>query len=117
MEAAARLAPRYADIRYQLGLLYGEVGRDDEAERELRTALEVQPAYVLAQLALGCLLESRGQDEEALRLLQGVRRSGLRSADLEAHLSGLHARLGHRNQARRARARARASLRRGAPLE
>jgi len=116
-EIAARLAPRYADVRYQLGLLYSEVDRGDEAETQLRASLDVQPGYVLAQLALGCLLESRGRDEEALALLQSVRRSGLRSADLEVHLAGLHARLGHRNQARRAQARARASLRRDAPLE
>lgn len=117
LEAAVRLAPGYADLRYQLGLLYSDAGRADEAEQELRQALQVQPGYVLARLALGCLLETRNRDEEALELLQSVRRAGVRSADLEAHLATLHARLGHRNQARRAQARARASQRRGAPLE
>jgi protein O-GlcNAc transferase len=117
LETAVRLAPGYADLRYQLGLLYSDVGRVEEAERELQQALGVQPSYVLARLALGCLLETRGRDEEALELLQSVRRAGVRSADLEAHLATLHARLGHRNQARRAQARARASQRRGAPLE
>jgi tetratricopeptide (TPR) repeat protein len=109
MEAAARLAPSYADVRYQLGLLYSDAGRSADAERELRAALHVKPSYVLANLALGCLLDTAGRNEEALEMLQSVRRSGLRSADLEARLAALHARLGHRNQARRANARARAT--------
>jgi tetratricopeptide (TPR) repeat protein len=111
METAARLAPGYADVRYQLGLLYTEIGRTEAAETELRAALDVQPKYHLAGLALGCLLESLGRNAEALELLQGVRRAGIHSADLEMHLATLHARLGHRNQARRAQARARASSR------
>jgi tetratricopeptide (TPR) repeat protein len=111
LEAAARMAPRYADVRYQLGLLYSEVRRAEAAESHLRAALEVHPGYVLARLALGCLLEARGRDAEALQLLQQVRQSGLRSADLEQRLAVLHQRLGHPIQARRARARARAASR------
>ena len=111
LEAAARLAPRYADVRYQLGLLYAEVERSDAAEAHLRAALAVHPGYVLATLALGCLLEARGRDAEALQLLQQVRQSGLRSADVEQRLAVLHERLGHPIQARRARARARAAAR------
>jgi tetratricopeptide (TPR) repeat protein len=111
LEAAARLAPRYADVRYQLGLLYSEVDRADAAEAHLRAALDLHPGYVLAKLALGCLLEARGRDTEALQLLQQVRQSGLRSADLEQRLAVLHERLGHPIQARRARSRARAASR------
>jgi tetratricopeptide (TPR) repeat protein len=111
LERAAELAPRYADVRYELGLLCSELGRVEDAETHLRAALEAQPGYVLARLALGCLLEARGRTREALDLLQSVRRSGVRSTDLELHLAVLHARLGHTIQARRARARARASSR------
>lgn len=117
LEVAARLAPAYADVRYQLGLLYSEVGRSDQAESELRAAIATQPDYLLARLALGCLLESLGRNPEALELLQSVRRAGLRSADLESRLANLHARLGHKNQARRAQARARASSRNSVQVE
>jgi tetratricopeptide (TPR) repeat protein len=111
LEVGARLAPQYADVRYQLGLLYAEVGRAGDAEAEFRAALEVHSGYVLARLALACLLETQGRDAEALELLQTVRRAGLRSADIESRLAAVHARLGHRNQARRAQARARATNR------
>jgi len=111
MERAAALEPRFADVRYELGLLYRDAGREADAERELRAALAAQPEYVLAQLALGTLLQECGRDAEALSYLQQVRRSGLRSAEIEMRLAAAHAQLGHVNHARRAAARARAVAR------
>jgi tetratricopeptide (TPR) repeat protein len=113
MERATALAPRYPDLRYELGLLYRDAGRARESERELRAALAARPEYVLAQLALGTLLQECGRDAEALPFLQRVRRAGLRSADIEMRLAAAHARLGHVNHARRAAARARAVARSG----
>jgi len=111
MESAAALAPRFADVRYELGLMYRDAERYSDAERELRAALTAQPGYVLAQLALGTLLHEQGRDAEALPLLQRVRSAGLRSTDVELRLASAHARLGHVNHARRAAARARAAAR------
>jgi hypothetical protein len=54
------------------------------------------------------VLEATGDDAEALGYLQQARQLGLRSVDVEARLAALHDRLGHKIQARRARARARA---------
>ena len=110
-EAASRLAPGYADVRYELGLLYAAEERFDRAAVELGAALDAHPGYVLAQLALGNVFVATGRDEDAVQLLQSVRASGLRSADVEATLARLHQRLGHPIQARRARERARAAAR------
>ncbi len=110
-EAASRLAPGYADVRYELGLLYTADERFDQAIAELGAALAAHPGYVLAQLALGNVFAATGRDGEAVQLLQSVRATGLRSADVEATLAQLHERLGHPIQARRARERARAVAR------
>jgi tetratricopeptide (TPR) repeat protein len=116
LEVAVSHAPRWVDVRYQLALLYSEVEQVQAAEAQLRAALATRPDYVLARLALGFLLETQRRDAEALELLQSVRQCGIRSADLEIRLAVVHARLGHRNQARRARARARATSRGRGPL-
>lgn len=50
------------------GVLYSDhLRRDDEAERELRAALEVKPGYISALLNLGNLQEERGQKQAALQ--------------------------------------------------
>ena len=92
IQIGAKLAPGYADVRYQLGLLFSEVGRTADAEAELRASLDVQPSYVLARLALGVLLETLGRNAEALALLQEVRQAGLVSNDLQEHLTTLEER-------------------------
>lgn len=114
LERAIDVEPRFPDVRYQLALLCLELGSDAAAEESLRVALEVQPDYAPAQLALATLLHAQGRDAEALPLLQGVRRSGLRSTDLDRLLGEAYERLGRTNQARRAYARARAAERRNA---
>ena len=111
LRTAARLAPDYVDVRYQLGLLYTGLERWAEAETELRATLAGSPDYAPAALALASVLETTGHDAEALGYLQQARQAGLRSTDVEARLAALHDRLGHKIQARRARARARAAQR------
>lgn len=111
LAVASRRAPEYVDVRYQLGLLYAGAERWTEAAAEFRAALQTSPCYGPAALALASVLETTGHDAEALGYLQQARQLGLRSVDVEARLAALHGRLGHKIQARRARARARAAHR------
>lgn len=111
LSVAAHAAPEYVDVRYQLGLLYAGTERWAEAETEFRAALKGSSSYAPAALALAGVLEATGDDAAALGYLQQARQAGLRSTDVEARLAVLHDRLGHKIQARRARARARAAQR------
>lgn len=106
LQHAAVLQPRYPDVRYLLALLLEDLEQFDEAEGHLRTALDVHPGYVMARLALGCMLESQRRDREALKHLEGVRQTGLTSTDLETRLAAIYERLGDKEQASQARARA-----------
>ena len=71
--AAARIAfgklvsndPTYAVAHYNLGLAEQGLGRYDEAERELRTAISLAPAYTRATIALGAVLLREGKREAA----------------------------------------------------
>ncbi len=69
-----------ASLRVTLGKAYGQLGRFDDAERELRNAValarsaagERSQEYLLAAAALGGLLESEGELAEGEALLAGI---------------------------------------------
>jgi predicted CXXCH cytochrome family protein len=62
----ARYVPRNAAIRYRYGLSLYLHDRLDEAEQELRTAVELAPNTPDFVLALALLLQKRGEIEEAM---------------------------------------------------
>jgi tetratricopeptide (TPR) repeat protein/O-antigen ligase len=51
-EAAVRLAPKQADVRAELGDLYARVGRTEQAVREFRQVLLIQPNHEAARRSL-----------------------------------------------------------------
>jgi tetratricopeptide (TPR) repeat protein len=57
--------PSPEKVYLNLGLLYGSQGRDDEAIRELRKAVEIGPRYYRAHFELASRLESAGKFTEA----------------------------------------------------
>jgi tetratricopeptide (TPR) repeat protein len=60
-------------VHLNRGVIYADYLRQDsEAERELRTALTLQPGYVPALLNLANIQEDRGRRAEALELYQRV---------------------------------------------
>jgi len=60
--------PRDARAHYNLGLLLQQLGRLDEAERELRAALAEEPDSLEVLQALADYLLRRGRPAEALPL-------------------------------------------------
>jgi Flp pilus assembly protein TadD len=106
VELAAKLRPRYANIRYLLGQLYEDNGWLDKAEAEYRAAIAINPNYVLATLALGSVLAAARRDEEATTLLERVRETGLESVDVDSSLAMLYERMGRNTEAEQARRRA-----------
>lgn len=58
---------RPAEVHLNRAVIYADhLRRDDDAERELKAALALDPAYVPAQLNLGNLHEERGERQDAL---------------------------------------------------
>ena len=60
-----RANPSYALAHYDLALAEEQLGRYDAAERELRAALVLAPAYARARFALGVVLLREGRRPEA----------------------------------------------------
>jgi Flp pilus assembly protein TadD len=57
--------PKYAVAHYDLALAEQRLGNFEGAERELRAALELVPAYARAAVALGAVLLHEGKNDEA----------------------------------------------------
>jgi tetratricopeptide (TPR) repeat protein len=58
--------------RYQLGMLYFNEGRLDDAERQFADALYFVPGYVHAQAGLGAVEAARGNYEGAIKYYAGA---------------------------------------------
>jgi tetratricopeptide (TPR) repeat protein len=62
----ATLNPRDADAHYQLGLIYGQRRRDEDAIRCFRQAIEIAPDEPDSHYQLGRIAGSQGRHAEAL---------------------------------------------------
>jgi tetratricopeptide (TPR) repeat protein len=62
MEEYDYVAELHSCVGYQLSLL----GRHEEAERQLRLALESDPRFPSANRLIGCVLHEQGRNEEAI---------------------------------------------------
>lgn len=76
------------EAQLNLGTLYADLGRDQDAERAYRRALELQPRFIPAYLNLAQLLSGLQREQEAEGLLRRGLERDARSADL-AHGLGL----------------------------
>jgi tetratricopeptide (TPR) repeat protein len=76
------------DAWMNLGLLYTEWGRHEDAEAAYRTALKLQPGFVAAHVNLADLLRLQGRDGEGERLLREALKIDPRHAESH-HALGL----------------------------
>lgn len=53
LESLTRSAPANADVLFNLGIVYSELGRYDEAVIRLKRAVELDPAHAHAWVAIG----------------------------------------------------------------
>ena len=58
-ESAVRLAPAKARAHHNLGCALALAGRYDDAERELKAAISLRPAYLLARKNLAAIAAAR----------------------------------------------------------
>ncbi len=54
-QAAVEIAPHYIDGYYNIGVLYSEQERLEEAIRAFQMAIEINPSFAPAYYNLGCL--------------------------------------------------------------
>ncbi len=74
MEEAVRIDPHSARAHYYLGVAFLTVGKNDEAEREITTALGLQPESWQAMLARAHLFMLRNDPDRALEVYTEVER-------------------------------------------
>ena len=60
------------EVHLNCSVIHTELGREEAAERDLRTALKLNPGYVPALLNLGNLCEDLGRRDEALDLYRRI---------------------------------------------
>ncbi|MEO5951502.1 MAG: tetratricopeptide repeat protein [Chloroflexia bacterium] len=70
MAEAARLDPRRPDVPLQLGSFYTTLGRYDEAEQQLRLALDLDPTSSETYMSLAHLQETAGRPADAIATLE-----------------------------------------------
>jgi len=74
LRAAAKSADTSTDVHYQLGFTLFRLGRLEEAERELRHSISLQPNNGQAYYILGRTLEQRGNHAESAKAFAEVER-------------------------------------------
>jgi len=62
--------PKWADARYSLGSVYARINRIDDAVRELRAAIGLEPRHPRGNLLLGRILTLQGHAAAAVPHLQ-----------------------------------------------
>ncbi len=104
--SAARVSPRSARIRYNLGNAYLRVARYPAAEESFRAALAIYPEFQDARVNLGMSLVQQGKAVEALDLLEAAALKDPDNADLAVNLGTAYRSLGDDSRAEQAFGRA-----------
>jgi len=92
--------PRWDLVHFNLGRVYQETGRPDDAANEYRLALEANPRDFLACLNLGTLAARAGRYDEARSWFEKAVASQPDSDDAEANLGSALLALGRLDDAR-----------------
>ncbi len=99
--SAARVSPRSARIRYNLGNAYLRAGDDAAAERHYRAALAIYTDFNDARVNLGMALLHQSRAREAVGLLEGAAQRDPGSADVAVNLGAAYRALGEDTVAER----------------
>ncbi len=74
--------PKFADLRYNYGVLCSDAGYHDEAIEQFKPSLEINPSYLAPRISLAfCLLKSN-QFKQSLEVYQRIIEQGVESADI-----------------------------------
>ena len=73
MEQAVELKPNFADLRFNLGTLYFESDRSEDAQKHFHKALEINPKFFKARVLLARTYFLGDQADDAMRELETAR--------------------------------------------
>lgn len=93
--------PLSVNLRTFLGQTYVYAGRPDEAIKEVRKALELEPGFPIGGITLALAYLAKSSYPEALQVLQPIRGSAGEIPYYSGLLGYTHARLGNRTEAER----------------
>lgn len=96
---ATRLAPRFADVLYQYGLLLHAAGLNNEAMGAMGRSLSANPRYVVARIALANLLFEADRAAEAAPHYEHILDEGIETPMLAGQFGYALHRAGDRNRA------------------
>jgi Flp pilus assembly protein TadD len=99
LKQAARLAPANPHILNNLALVYGRLGKYDDAFKHFERA----GGELYARMQTGSLLEAAGRDRDAIKHFEAARRLDTASAEPLRRLIPLYNRTGQREKAEDAR--------------
>lgn len=66
-KAAEALAPDYADLKHEIGLVYAIAGKFEKAIEYFMRSLELNPNYLEPRINIAITLSDMGKDEEAMK--------------------------------------------------
>ena len=69
---AIKLAPTDAKLRYNLGLIYNQIGQTGLAEQTLKETIDLKPDYEAARFSLGSLYQQLNQPQLAREQYQYI---------------------------------------------
>ncbi|MDI6807761.1 MAG: tetratricopeptide repeat protein [Candidatus Eisenbacteria bacterium] len=96
---ALELAPNYADLQFNCGLVYLEERNLEKAVGRFREALHINPGYTFARNSLASTLAKLGRVDEALEEYEKTMRAGLESPDVWVSTARLHLKKGNSSDA------------------
>ncbi len=109
LESMAKTGPASAQVLYNLGIAYSELGQFDEAVIRLKNAVKLDPSHAHAWTGIGVAYQRMGKPELALQPMQkavaAAPADGYARRNLGAVLMGLHQHdeaLAHLREARKA---------------
>jgi tetratricopeptide (TPR) repeat protein len=83
IQVANKLKPNYAPTHYNLGRLYRQMNRWEDARKELETAVKLQPGLAEAWYQLGTVYRQLGMAGESSKAFDAFRREKAKEDDAE----------------------------------
>ena len=105
-EAAAKKSPKWGALHFSLAAAYARLNRSADAEKELRTAVELNSKDFRANLVLGRMLSLGGKSAEGILRLKSALKLKPDSVTAHLFLADAYSSLGQAKNARQERAEA-----------
>ncbi len=99
LRRASRLAPRDAQLKYDLAQALQLAGRLDECEQAVRGALAINPNHAESLALQAAVRQARGEHEAAVELLDAARSRGVDHPAIAVALGGSASRVGREEEA------------------